>query len=170
MMSNQVTPITIADNAQLLSEESIKYVKKNILEPELINDIRKLSTAPRYWRTTANVSQTLSQIFVGVNIILSFTSTGMHMPILSILAGIVGTIAIVLAQFSSFSEKESKESNMELNILLTKVLHVDAMPDLVVDDDKKNSDIEQGQGATTREITANSNDNNYRAPDIADIV
>ncbi len=136
---------TLSDNTKLLSDESIQNIKKNIIEPELIKNVTELASAPRYWRKTANVAQTISQIFVGINIILSFCASGLDLPILSIVAGIVGTIAVVLSQFSSFSEKESRESNTELNILLSKVLRVDIIPDLVITDDDKEPDLEAGK-------------------------
>jgi hypothetical protein len=148
--------ITFNDTTNLLSNETIENVRKNIIEPEIVKNVTQLVSAPRYWRKSANLAQTLSQIFVGINIILSFCSTGLNMPILSIIAGVIGTIAIVLSQFASFSEKEGKESNAELNILLAKVLHLESLPDLITTDgDKKDEDIERADTTNINKSTHN---------------
>jgi hypothetical protein len=131
------------DLKNLVSDEEANNIIKNIIVPNIVKDIKQLSSTPRTWRNISNFTQTLSHISAAVGIVFSFCSAAYGITDWGIYGGIASTLSVILNKFSDYAKKESKERTEELNIILTQ-FKISSVPDLTNVMDSDDGDIEKG--------------------------
>lgn len=114
-----------------------KKIVNNLVQPTYYSEIKYNLDGVLKWEIISNVSDTLSNIFMGVTVILSFAAGSLNNSLLSFLAGCSGTISLVLARFSAYALKESKTRTEQSNLLL-KNLNINPIVDITVDSNNGN--------------------------------
>lgn len=113
------------------SQELIDKIESKLIEPVYYNDVKRSVREKAIFKFVGDISETLSQIALGISSVFAFSAGFFNMNILAFVAGCLGTMAIVLSKFSSYALKESKERTEQVNIILTQ-LGIEKIPDIVV--------------------------------------
>jgi len=96
-------------------------IKTELIEVNYYNDIKYNIKSKSRWKFIGDFTETISYIFNGMTVILTFACGTFDNILLSFVAGVFGIIALVLLKFSSYAMKESKERAEQVNILLKKL-------------------------------------------------
>jgi hypothetical protein len=111
------------------------HIVRDLIEPAYKTDIEDMIYGKRCWKMLGHSFETMSQLFVAIGCIFSFSSGFYKNPTLSFISGSISTISLAMLQISSFAYKENKKQTYELNILLEK-LNIDTIPDINIDSDR----------------------------------
>jgi hypothetical protein len=115
-----------------ISDQVKTDILVNLVEPSYKNDIKNNLKLKKVFKNAGLTFESLSKFFVGVSSVVSFASGIYKYQILAFLAGTSSVFSLILLQYSSYSYRESKKINLEINTLLKKlnITHViDTIPD-----------------------------------------
>ncbi|XWV25557.1 hypothetical protein QJ856_gp0197 [Tupanvirus deep ocean] len=118
-----------------ISQTNIDLVNKirtELVEKTYFDDVKYNIKSKSRWKITGDVTEALSHILTGVAAVLAFAAGFFDYKELSFVAGCLGTISIVLLQFSSYATKESKERTQQVNRILDR-LGIDEIADITID-------------------------------------
>ena len=104
-----------------------EQITVNIIQPNYINEITTFINGRSRWKTIGMIFETVSKLLMGAGSILSFSAGVYTNTNLSFIAGSISTLSVISLQFSTFCNRESKQSTDELNIVLKK-LTLDTLP------------------------------------------
>ena len=90
----------------------------NLVEPQYKNEIIRNLALRKKFKIFALVFESLSKLFVGVTSVMSFASGIYKYEVMSFLAGTSSVVSLVMLQYASFSHREYKKINIELNDML----------------------------------------------------
>lgn len=90
------------------------YIEEQVVLPNIQSNVESLMRNKTRWQRVSTVSETLSQIFMCIATILSFSSGIYSYQILSFLAGVSNIISLLLLLFSNYSDKKSRQCIVEL--------------------------------------------------------
>ncbi len=96
----------------------IDKINKELIEPTYYDDIKNNLYGRSKWKTISDITETISKILAGITTVLAFAAGFFDMSFLSFMAGCLGTISLVLLQFSSYCSNESKERTIRANQIL----------------------------------------------------
>ncbi|BCS82879.1 hypothetical protein QLL95_gp1244 [Cotonvirus japonicus] len=124
-----MTDTNIINNGDINTSDRIK---KELIDTSYYGDVKYNLRSKSRWKFIGDLTESLSQICVGIATVLAFSAGFYELNLLSFLSGSFGTSSLVLLQFSSYAMKESKERTQQVNILLKK-LGLDSIPDIIVE-------------------------------------
>jgi hypothetical protein len=102
-----------------VSDSTKQDILVNLIEPSYRNDIKSNLRLKKVFKKMGLTFESLSKFFVGIASVTSFASGIYKYEILAFLAGTASVVSLVLLQYSSYSYRESKKINAEVNTLLT---------------------------------------------------
>lgn len=105
---------------------------KEQLNRTIQRDIRDTIKWRFICRKSGNICELLALCTSLISTVLAFSAGVFNNTTLSFVAGCTGSVSLALMRASSYSMKESKERNEQLNMLLEKA-HIKYLPSLVVD-------------------------------------
>tara|TARA_B110000211_G_scaffold234912_1_gene307332 strand:- start:2309 stop:2899 length:591 start_codon:yes stop_codon:yes gene_type:complete len=117
------------------SEFLFNTTRENIKEQlnrTIQRDIRDTIKWRFIFRKSGDICELLALCSSLISTVLAFSSGVFNNTTLSFVAGCTGSISLALMRASSYSMKESKERNEQLNMLLEKS-HIKYLPSLVID-------------------------------------
>ena len=118
--------------SKVFNKKIIEKLKTNI-ENEIID-----ATSWRFkWGKIATVTFCISEIFMIIQTLLSFTAASYQITLISYLAGIIGVIAVGFNRFGAYSKNRSTEKTNQLNDLLKTIGIDNSLPDLMEHIEKK---------------------------------
>ena len=124
---------TSSTKSEYLFSETRTRIKEKLnktIEHDITDTIRW-----RYiWRKSGNVTEGLSLITSLVSTVLSFSAGAFNHTTLAFAAGCLGSVSLALMRATSYSMKESKEREEQLNILLEKA-RITSIPSLIQNED-----------------------------------
>lgn len=112
--------MTKSDINAMLSERA-KETLRRLLESAYLAGAESSISGRDAWRKVSDATETVSRILAGVTSILCFAASVYADPVLSFVAGSIGTAGITLAGFSTYASRESKERLSRLNAILVDV-------------------------------------------------
>lgn len=119
-MNTEVPNLKISDELKL-------KIMRELVEPSYLDDISSIMKTKKRCKSSGQLFETLSKIFVAFGSITSFSAGFFNQPLLSFVAGTISTVSLAMLQFSSFSYYEHKKQSRALNILLEK-LNLETIP------------------------------------------
>jgi hypothetical protein len=126
-----------------LTQEDKENIRKMVAK-DLVNRAEMDVEKRRWYRHVADTTETLGKFLAGLTSILAFSATAFQAQskILSFLAGIVGTVGVVLSGWSQYASKESDERLSRLNVILRSLglSPVPADPDTNNNNNNNNND------------------------------
>lgn len=146
---NSILPITreiTSINNDIIQDISIKSKIKKLIQDTYYNDIERFISGRHWWLVTSNVTETAAKVCAGLSTAVAFAAGFFNIPILPFIAGCLGTLALVLLQFSGYSKNESKERTEQANKLL-EVLGLGKLVDVTVDSSDDDNDTGQKNDA-----------------------
>jgi hypothetical protein len=108
-------------------------IVNDVIVPNLKRDAVNLAIWRIRWRKIANLFEALVKILIGISNVLAYSSGYYQKPVLAYYSGLIGTLALVFGEFSSYCKKESHERTNLFNRLLTH-LGIDTIPDTTEDE------------------------------------
>lgn len=91
----------------------------NMLRSDRLTEVRDIIRDRRIFKRVSTSTEAISQAIMGLGTCLAFASTAFEYPLLSFLAGISGTIALVLQRYAAYSSRVSKELDHTVQRLVT---------------------------------------------------
>ena len=104
-----------------ISNELKNEIIHNYIEPSYREDIKRNLRLRNFFKKSGLTFEVLSKLFVGITSVLSFSSGIYKYEYLSFIAGTSSVVSLVLLQYASYSYRESKKINHELNDILKKL-------------------------------------------------
>jgi hypothetical protein len=126
-------------------------IRKEVIEPDLLKNIKDTSSAAFFWRKVGNVCEAVGKMFVVFQGLLAFASATFNVSYLGFISGALSIVAMGLFSYSTYSMNESKERSNQLNMLLT-YTGIDPVPSIEID------------SAGTSDGNANANANSSLQP------
>ncbi|XWV26896.1 hypothetical protein QJ857_gp0154 [Tupanvirus soda lake] len=142
-----------------ISQNNIDLVNKirtELVEKTYFNDVKYNIKSKSRWKIVGDIAEAISHILTGVSAVLAFAAGFFDYKELSFVAGCLGTISLVLFQFSYYATKESKERTKQVNRILDK-LGIDEIVDITIDSAIDNSRLVKNIGALNTDVIANNN-------------
>lgn len=124
------TPSNSITSEYLFNETRTRIKEK--LNKTIEHDITDTIRWRYIWRKSGNIMEGLSLITSLVSTVLSFSAGAFNHTSLAFAAGCLGSISLALMRATSYSMKESKEREEQLNILLEKA-RIKRIPSLIQD-------------------------------------
>ena len=124
--------LTNSVTSEYLFNETRTRIKEK-LNKTIEHDISDTIRWRYIWRKSGNAMEGLSLITSLVSTVLSFSAGAFNHTSLAFAAGCLGSISLALMRATSYSMKESKEREEQLNILLEKA-RIKRVPSLVIDE------------------------------------
>lgn len=93
-------------------------IKNELVDPTYYRDIKDNLERRLNWKRVGDVFETTSKVFIGISSLLAFAAGFFNYGFLSFISGCFSVSSLVFLQFSSYSMKESKESNEIANKIL----------------------------------------------------
>lgn len=124
-MSNETSNETNDNVSKLTNNESTAYYKmrlriiNDVIVPYLENEANTLSRWTTRCDGIGNYLSVFSKLFTGASSVIAYSVVFYDDRNLAFLAGLTGTIALMLNQLSSYAKKESHNRITLLNNLLT---------------------------------------------------
>lgn len=103
----------------LFEEKLMEKIKEELIEPTYYQDIKDNLNGRETWKKIGDVTEAISKIFAGLATVAAFAAGFFNITILSFISGCLGTLALVIQQFSTYSYNESKERTNRVNKILT---------------------------------------------------
>jgi hypothetical protein len=142
-----------------LSTTTIDRLKK-VIGPQYERDVKELLSARHTWKKTRDVIEVASKILSGLGSIVAFGASSVKDPVASdwmaFGSGCIGTLALTLMLFSSYSGRVSRQRTRELNNVL-RVIGVTPVAQIASSTDagdspqelEEDADIETAPSAST---------------------
>lgn len=116
----------------------VESITKKLIEPTYYTDIETSISDRKKWKIVGDITQVMSKVLSGASTILAFAAGFFQLSVLSFVSGCLGTTALVLSHFSSFSLNESKKITAKINKILEK-LGISDIIDIVTDPSSSDS-------------------------------
>lgn len=110
----------------------VEKIRTEILERNYYNDVNYNIRCKSICKFTADISENLAYLSIGLSSIFSFASGFFDNIYLAFISGLFGVLSLSLLKFSSYSMKESRERTTQVNIIL-KRLGIEEIPDIVIE-------------------------------------
>lgn len=119
----------------LVSQKTRRKIFDELIEPIYYKDIDDCIYNRKLWKSLYHIFQGISKFVAGTSTVLSFASAMFaNRALLSFMAGSLNVIAMVFQQFATYSIKEHKINNDELNKILEKI-QIHSVTDLLEEEE-----------------------------------
>jgi len=108
----------LSDN-NLIDSSCVHDMIVSILQPHYIQEVESVISKRTFYRKLLNICQLLSEVFVCISIILSFSCSMYDYKLMSYLAGCAGIVGEILNRLSVFTGRMQLSSTARLNSVLT---------------------------------------------------
>ena len=139
-LANHINEIGTSESTQVNSKRLRQFIIKNIVQPVYVSDLRDTLIWRYRWRKIANCLYIFSKLLTLSGAVLAFCETYFRVTYLSLSAGIVTLLSVLILQLGDFAHKESKKKTFEANEIL-RSLNITGVPEIDDDIKKNHSDI-----------------------------
>ena len=144
LIMNNSKYLTNIDNSNLFDPENQDFIvqpeKKlgtlaqkindELIEISYYDDVKKGLHYRYKWKKIGDITEAIAKIVSGLSVVFAFASGFFNISYLSFIAGCLGTLSLVLLQFSSYAFKESSERTRQINKILSK-LGISSLVDII---------------------------------------
>jgi hypothetical protein len=120
-------PKKVQDSIKKMENERVKNLHVGlceILEEKYKQNVNDLANSKYRWRKYGNACECFAKILIGAGIIITYCESYFNTRYLALVGGALGTIGIVMREFSQYASNESKERTMLLKVSLTEGFHL----------------------------------------------